>query len=49
MVGDPEHDTGDAEDDGDEAGVIDGEILRVHHRSHEWLRRRRHTRIVCRV
>ena len=39
ILTDPEHDAGDAEDDGDETGVIDREILRGHHRRHVGLRR----------
>lgn len=45
----PEHDASDAEDDGDETGVIDGKILRGHHLRHEWLRRRWLTWIIRRI
>jgi hypothetical protein len=48
ILTDPEHDTDDAEDDGNETGVIDGEILRGHYRRHVGLRRRRLTWIVHR-
>lgn len=48
ILTDPEHDAGDAENDGDETGVIDGEILRGHHRRHVGLRRRWLTWIVHR-
>ena len=37
----PEHDTGDTENDGDETGIIDWEILRIHCRSNKRLHRRR--------
>lgn len=44
----PEHDTDDAEDDGDETGVIDGQILLGNSLLDEGLRRQWLTGIVCR-
>lgn len=43
-----EHDTRDAEDDGEESGVVNGEILRRDRRWFVRLRRRRLPRIACR-
>lgn len=43
-----EHDTRDAEDDGEESGVVNGEILRRDRRRFVWPRRRGLARIARR-